>query len=78
MIKKQTNKNYRDALDWIKNKQPQLDGILKAWKLKTDDLERYLDDERRYLDGDQREGGYTAIAVSAEYVQLLDKLASAE
>jgi hypothetical protein len=71
-------KNYRDALDRIKNEQPQLDVFLKARKLKTVDLERYLDDERRYLDGVSQREGDTAIAVSAEYVQLLDKLASAE
>ena len=71
-------KNYQDALNRIKTEQLQLDTLLESQKLKPEDLERLLDEERQYLDGLTDVGEDDETSISAQYVQLLDKLRSAE
>jgi hypothetical protein len=71
-------KNYQDAIDRITREEPQLQQLLTSLNLTTTDLENFLNDERRYLDGIGKESNDDEIAISAEYVQLIDQLASAE
>ena len=71
-------KNYQDALTRIRTEQPQLEALCKSRNLKPDDLERFFEEEREYLNGVNRGGDGDMISISAEYVQLVDKLASAQ
>jgi hypothetical protein len=71
-------KNYQDALSRIRTEQPQLEALCKSCNLKLDDLKRFLEEERVYLNGLHRGGDGDIISISAEYVQLVNKLASAQ
>jgi hypothetical protein len=51
---------------------------LKALRITTDDLEKYLEEEREYLEEVDREVIEDATLVSAEYAELLEKLAMAK
>jgi hypothetical protein len=71
-------KNYQDALRRIRTEQPQLTALCESHKLKPEDLERFLEEEREYLNGLNTKGNDDMISISAQYVQLVDKLASAQ
>jgi ABC-type transporter Mla subunit MlaD len=71
-------RNYRDAVDRIQHGQPELSALLHSLKITTDDLEQYLEEERDYLDQVIQEDIQDASSISAEYVELLKKLATAK
>jgi hypothetical protein len=65
-------------VDRIRHGQPELIELLRTLGITTDDLERYLEDERDYLDEINQEDTRDDTMISAEYVELLEKLARAK
>ena len=52
--------------------------LLKTLRLTSDNLEQYHEDERKYLNELTEETAEDETSVSAKYVELLEKLASAK
>jgi hypothetical protein len=69
--------NYRDALERIKYGEPELVALLRTLKTTTAELEENLEEERRYLE-ESSTAVDEEVAISAEYVTLLEKLAIAK
>jgi hypothetical protein len=65
-------------VDRIRHGQPELTELLKALSITTNDLEEYLEDERNYLDEINQEVTRDDTMISAEYVELLEKLSRAK
>jgi hypothetical protein len=70
--------NYRDALDRIKHGELELAAKLRILKTTATQLEQNLEEERKYLDRVLEEEENDEVAISAQYVTLLEKLETAK
>jgi hypothetical protein len=71
-------KNYRDAVDQIRHGEHELAELMAITKTTPEMLEKYLDDERQYLERVTNDVEDDESSVSAQYVELLEKLATAK